>query len=505
MRSRDHSVPFDDLLLSCLARELRLALSGGEISEVYDFRDGGIAVEILTGDRTWRYLGLTWEVPGVFLITSPLPRRARLAPQAFREALKGCILSDVRAASNQALLIFCQPDVLVLATMAMSRGVIAVAARGSTRWELRASAGDLPEDLEQRLAHWLSRASAPEEHFPCGPFAVILDEVQPGPPRPIRVICGPADLPSSSAQVFDSASEAVEYFVTRTLRWRAFERQKSDLVRAIRRKLKKLRKLQRNLQADLEEAERAEEYRTFGNLILANVGANPRGETELAVRSFDAETVVRIPLEPAKSRVENAQEYFRKARKLDRKRQVASERLAQTAREIKRADELLSRAERAASFKELQELRTMVKDSGEKPLAKAASPSRTEQARDPAARLLRFRSVDGLDILAGRSAEENDFLTFRVAKEHDFWFHVAGGPGAHVVVRNPRRLPECPPRTAEQAAALAAYLSKFRNSSSVLVHMTQKRYLKRAKGGRPGEVLLKTFTSLFARPALPDE
>ncbi|HFE52640.1 MAG TPA: DUF814 domain-containing protein, partial [Bacteroidetes bacterium] len=199
----------------------------------------------------------------------------------------------------------------------------------------------------------------------------------------------------------------------------------------------------------------------------------------------------------------NAQEYYRKARKLEGKRKVAKKRLEESIAEQKELERLLAEAGEAPSVKELRALATKVGiDLAEAEISTSgARPRRSaRQTRQP---FLRFVSADGLEILAGRSAEDNEKLTFQVAKEHDFWFHAAGTAGSHVIVRNPRRLEKCPPRTAEQAAALAAYLSKNRNSSNVLVHFTQKRYLKKQKGGPPGAVIMKAFQSMFAKPALP--
>ncbi|HQC53693.1 MAG TPA: hypothetical protein PLE92_11200, partial [Lentisphaeria bacterium] len=44
---------------------------------------------------------------------------------------------------------------------------------------------------------------------------------------------------------------------------------------------------------------------------------------------------------------------------------------------------------------------------------------------------------NGWTALAGKTAEDNDCLSLRVAHPEDYWFHVAGQPGSHVILRRP--------------------------------------------------------------------
>jgi len=119
------------------------------------------------------------------------------------------------------------------------------------------------------------------------------------------------------------------------------------------------------------------------------------------------------------------------------------------------------------------------------------------------ARVRRYTSAEGLLILVGRSGEENDTLTFRVASPWDFWLHAAERPGAHVVVRNPRRLKTLPERTLRLAADIAAYHSGARQEARVDVHYTQRKHVHKRKGAPGGQVLLRRFRTIQATPRLP--
>ncbi|HVT16961.1 MAG TPA: NFACT RNA binding domain-containing protein [Thermoanaerobaculia bacterium] len=112
----------------------------------------------------------------------------------------------------------------------------------------------------------------------------------------------------------------------------------------------------------------------------------------------------------------------------------------------------------------------------------------------------RFVSPDGMTVLVGRTAGDNDILTLKLAAPHDFWLHVAAGPGSHVVVRNPARLPRLPRPTERFAASLAAAHSKARAGGQVAVHLAAAADVSKPRGLPPGEVLLRRFQTLRVAP-----
>ncbi len=112
-------------------------------------------------------------------------------------------------------------------------------------------------------------------------------------------------------------------------------------------------------------------------------------------------------------------------------------------------------------------------------------------------------SRDGYSILIGRTGKDNDRLTFKLAGPEDFWFHAAGVPGAHVVVRNPDRVARPPRTTLEEAATAAAWFSDAREAGQADVQWTRRKNVRRLRGAPPGTVTLKRFETLRVRPAPP--
>jgi predicted ribosome quality control (RQC) complex YloA/Tae2 family protein len=112
----------------------------------------------------------------------------------------------------------------------------------------------------------------------------------------------------------------------------------------------------------------------------------------------------------------------------------------------------------------------------------------------------RFVSPDGMTVLVGKTAEDNDILTLKLASPRDFWFHVAGEPGSHVVVRNPDNLDRLPRETERYAAALAAGYSKARKGGRVSVHTCRCEDVRKPRGLPPGKVVLERFKNLQVAP-----
>ena len=137
-------------------------------------------------------------------------------------------------------------------------------------------------------------------------------------------------------------------------------------------------------------------------------------------------------------------------------------------------------------------------------LAPADAPAPTTQLeRQAAVRESRpfrtYRSSGGLDIWVGRGAKSNDILTFHESSPRDVWLHARDSAGAHVVLRWTRDEPP-PARDLEEAAVLAAWHSKSRGSALVPVDWTRRKYVRKAKGGAPGLVLVQRSETIFVAP-----
>ena len=109
-----------------------------------------------------------------------------------------------------------------------------------------------------------------------------------------------------------------------------------------------------------------------------------------------------------------------------------------------------------------------------------------------------YQSEDGFLILVGRNGRQNDLLTLKQAAKNDIWLHTQNIPGSHVILVTDGKEPS---ETAiRQAAILAAYHSKARDSAQVPVDFTKIRYVKKPNGAKPGMMIYTNQQTLYIRP-----
>lgn len=111
---------------------------------------------------------------------------------------------------------------------------------------------------------------------------------------------------------------------------------------------------------------------------------------------------------------------------------------------------------------------------------------------------MRYRSSDGFTILCGRNNVQNDRLTLKESRNYDVWFHTQKIPGSHTVVVSDGR--EVPNSTLEEAAVIAAYNSKARDSTRVPVDYTYIKNVKKPNGAKPGMVIYETYETAIVTP-----
>jgi len=289
-----------------------------------------------------------------------------------------------------------------------------------------------------------------------------------------------------------SMSAAVETVVARLAGQEALRAARQALLARLAALGRRVQRALEEARAQLQRAEGAETYRRFGELLLAHAHALPRGAREVTVPDFDGRPTT-ITLDPQASAVANAQAYFRRYRKAAAGRPTLQERVGALEAEAAFLEQVRVLAEQAEDLPALAAVAQDLTEGGAQPVGTAG--------RGAAGGPRRFTAPGGFAILVGRSHRENDRLTFEVAAPHDLWLHARGMPGAHVILRTGGRRP--PEAAVRAAAAVAAYYSRGRGAARVAVDVTERRHVRRLRGGRPGMVTYTGERTLTVEPALP--
>jgi predicted ribosome quality control (RQC) complex YloA/Tae2 family protein len=108
-------------------------------------------------------------------------------------------------------------------------------------------------------------------------------------------------------------------------------------------------------------------------------------------------------------------------------------------------------------------------------------------------------SSEGYEILVGRNQRQNDRLTLTIARGSDLFMHAGGAPGSHVIIRS-KGTGDFPKLTMLEAANLAVYYSKARNSRFVEVSWTRVKNVRKPRGAKPGLVYLSRHKILAIEP-----
>mgnify|MGYP005829362639 CR=1 FL=1 len=272
------------------------------------------------------------------------------------------------------------------------------------------------------------------------------------------------------------------------------KQQANDLERLILNEKDKNEKKIKKLERTLIEAKNADKYQLYGELLTANLYAVEKGMKEISVVNYYSEdgTSITIPLDSRKTPSENAQRYFTRYQKAKNALIIVVEQIQHAREEVTYFEGLHQQIE-AASPKDIQEIRDELVEGG---YIRQRQKRGNKKKQVTKVVLERYISSDGTEILVGKNNKQNDYLTNKAAARDDIWFHTKDIPGSHVVIRSK----EPSEQTILEAAGLAAYFSKARNSSSVPVDFTKVRHVKKPAGAKPGFVIYDQQQTVYVTP-----
>ncbi len=262
------------------------------------------------------------------------------------------------------------------------------------------------------------------------------------------------------------------------------------------RTITKFKKLIANLQGDLEKHGNSEQWKRYGDLILANIHNAVRHGGIISVIDYfdDATPTIQIEGEHQRTLNEIAESYFRRYTKARNGLSVIGERMKAAEAEVKAAELRLNKIDEAFETRDEGYLSSLIE-----PTKKKVILGKKKKVEAEYKGVRRFTSTDGFEILVGKKAKDNDFLTFRISRSLDTWMHAADYPGSHVIIRNPNRKP-IPNQTLLEAAELAAFYSSGREQTKAAVNYTQRKFVNKPKRSAPGLVSLSSFKTLLVVP-----
>jgi predicted ribosome quality control (RQC) complex YloA/Tae2 family protein len=302
-----------------------------------------------------------------------------------------------------------------------------------------------------------------------------------------------------TCQDFDSISTVLQTYYSEKNASTRIRQKSHDLRHVVSTALDRTRKKYDLQLKQLKDTEKREKYRIYGEMINTYGYGLEEGAKTLTCLNYYTDKEISIPLDTQLTPQENAKKYFERYGKLKRTFEALSTLTEETHDEMEHLDSVSTALDLAQTEGDLAQIKEELIQAG---YMKRHTGGKNVKKQKLTSQPLQYISSDGFAMYVGKNNIQNEELTFKFANGGDWWFHAKGIPGSHVIVKSDGQ--ELPDRTFEEAARLAAYYSKNRNSEKVEIDYIQRKHVKKPNSGKPGFVIYHTNYSMMIEPDISD-
>lgn len=292
-----------------------------------------------------------------------------------------------------------------------------------------------------------------------------------------------------------SISAVIDEFYRKKAHAVLLNRLSSELIRLISNNIDRCEKKLGIFARQIQDAEKREKYRIYGELLTSNLYKVKYGDSEVLVDNYYTGEQVKITLDPTLSPAKNAQKYYTRYNKAKVSEEQALIQQKKTQKELDYLESVADEILRAESPAEIAEIKEELRDTGY--IARDLSSKKRKEAGS--SKPLQFE-IEGYSVFVGRNNRQNDFLTLKTARSVDTWLHTKNIPGSHVIIKK-KEGEEIPDSVIVKAASIAAFHSKAKNSSKVPVDYTLVKNVKKPSGAKPGMVIYEHYNTVLVEPS----
>jgi len=251
-------------------------------------------------------------------------------------------------------------------------------------------------------------------------------------------------------------------------------------------------------QKELGATKERDRYKRMGDIITANLYRLEKGMNKArAVDYYSPDCPeIEIELDVRLTPQENAQRYFRLYNKAKTAEGMLAHQIELGKGDLEYLESVIEALSEAESERDLAQLKEELIQTGV--LSAKQSHGKKRQMKSAASKPYHYRTSDGFEVFAGKNNLQNDLLTLKTAFKSDIWFHTQKIHGSHVILVADGREPTDNAMT--EAAMIAAYHSKARQSSRVPVDYTPVRQVKKPVGAKPGMVIYHVYQTAYVTP-----
>lgn len=294
---------------------------------------------------------------------------------------------------------------------------------------------------------------------------------------------------------YDDPSTLLESFYHAKDKQDRLHSKSQDLQKLINTNIDRCEKKKRILEENLKECSEKNDYKIKGDILSAYIYSISKGLDKITLSNFYSEEGkdITIALDTNKTPSENIQYYYKKYNKMKKSEESAILQLEKNEDELKYLNSVLTNLLNAENYTEIGDIKSELITEGyikfKKSSGKAPKPSKP----------IHFVSSEGVDIYVGKNNIQNDYLTLKFADKNDTWLHTKVIPGSHVIIKGR----DFTDTTLLEAANLAAYYSKGKDSTKIPIDYTIVKNVKKPSGSKPGMVIYYTNKTLYITPEEP--
>lgn len=293
--------------------------------------------------------------------------------------------------------------------------------------------------------------------------------------------------------LYPSLGQAADAFYRNLSQSESIKHRTASIEKILTNNIQRLERKIEKFSLALGGDDEIERLRLLGELITANLYKIPPRTDRIVLENYyvsPPEPMI-VELDPHLTGTENAQLFFKKYRKARSAAEVAFVQRQEAETELDYLNGISAMLCECVTDSDFEEIRSELAVQG------YIKSNSQKKHKLPIAKPYHYISSDGIDIYVGKNNYQNDKLTLKSSRPDDLWLHTKNIHGSHVIISHVGSIPDT---TLLEAAQLAAYHSQARNSPSVSVDYTKRKYVKKPSGAKPGMVIYTNQRSLLVTP-----
>lgn len=295
---------------------------------------------------------------------------------------------------------------------------------------------------------------------------------------------------TTEVNTYASLSDLLDNYYIDKARLDRIEQQTKSITRRLDIILKKDKSKVKKLNKQLAQTSIMDKYNLYGELLTTYMSKIQHGSSSITLTNYYNNEEVTIKLNPEYSPSLNAQSYYKKYRKLQNSIPHIKEQLEITTNEVNYLESVLASLE----YVDIEDVDGIVEELIESGYIKKKRKNARKKRKKKIGE--NFQTSNGIEITVGKNNLENDQLTMKLSQKNHYWFHVKDIPGSHVILKTS----DPDEQSITEAATIAAYYSKARESSKVPVDYVQIKNIRKPNGAKPGFVIFEGQKTILVDP-----